>query len=598
MHQRLRSVRDGKVACYIPELAKASQDSFGICIATVDGRLHEVGDSRELFTIQSISKPLVYGFALDSVGEEAVHRKVGVEPTGESFNSISLEPGTGRPLNPMINAGAIATTSLVPGATAAERLRSLLDLFARYVGHEVDVDQQVYRSESETGHRNRAIGHMLRNFGVLGEDPDLALELYFKQCSLRVDCRDLAMIGATLAAGGTNPLTGERAVRRQHVQRILSVMTFAGMYDFAGGWGFRVGLPAKSGVGGGILAVLPGQLGIGVFSPPLDEKGNSTRGIRVCEELSERFKLNALNVAQTPPAIRARFDGTSIASRRQRRPDLEEFLKKYGASIQILELQGQLRFAAAEKVVAEVEAKLVSLRYLLFDLRHVVDVDSSARELISRLGEKLCRSGKTLALVSVAHLPELWEQVQALVPADAGGRVLCFEDRDSALEWCENDLATSRGWDLLSSWRIPVSESELLSGVAADETDHLTALLTAHCFPPGARILGQGEPADSVLLLVKGEVRVVANTESARTRLTTLSAGATLGEGAALGEARRSADAYAETEVVCLALSVVDFEELGKTHPRLQARLLRNMLGSVLRIARRLTSEVTALSNA
>jgi glutaminase len=216
---RLAPLSAGRVADYIPELQLANPDWFGICIATHDGHVYEVGDARQPFTIQSISKPLSYGLALEQQGEAAVLARIGVEPSGDAFNAISLHPRTGTPLNPLINAGAIATCGLVRGRSAAEKMAHILDTFSRYAGRQLDIDERIYRSESETGHRNRAIGWMLRNFGVLEDDPTATLEAYFQQCSIRVTCRDLALMGATLANGGVNPLTGVRAIRAELCQQ-------------------------------------------------------------------------------------------------------------------------------------------------------------------------------------------------------------------------------------------------------------------------------------------------------------------------------------------------------------------------------------------
>jgi glutaminase len=203
LHETWRADGTGAVADYIPPLALADPDSFGIAITTTEGHCYEVGDSRSRFTIQSISKPLTYGLALRDRGFDAVDAKVGVEPSGEAFNSISLAPGSGRPPNPMINAGAITSTSLVAGETAAERERRVVDFYGRFAGRSLAVDAEVYESERDTGHRNRAIGHMLRAFGVLEDDPEEALDLYFRQCSVSVDCRDLSLMAATLANGAS-----------------------------------------------------------------------------------------------------------------------------------------------------------------------------------------------------------------------------------------------------------------------------------------------------------------------------------------------------------------------------------------------------------
>ena len=293
VHARYGAVDEGKVADYIPELAKADRRWFGIAIATTDGQVFEVGDCKQLFTIQSISKPFVYGLALEDHGLEHVLSKVGVEPTGEAFNAIVLDEASNRPFNPMVNAGAIATADLVKGKDFPERVSRLLSMFGKYCGRDVYIDNSVFMSERMTGHRNRAIGHLMRNFGMVGERFEESLELYFQQCSMLVNCRDLAMMGATLANGGVNPTTRIRAVPQQYVKYLLSIMLSCGMYDYAGEWAYRVGIPSKSGVGGGIVGVIPGHFGIGIFSPPLDAKGNSVRGVRACQELSERFGLHA-----------------------------------------------------------------------------------------------------------------------------------------------------------------------------------------------------------------------------------------------------------------------------------------------------------------
>ncbi len=292
LHARYAPVDEGKVADYIPELAKADRRWFGIAIATTDGQVFEVGDCKQLFTIQSISKPFVYGMALEDHGLEQVLSKVGAEPTGEAFNAIVLDEASNRPFNPMVNAGAIATADLVKGKDFPERVTRLLAMFSRYCGRDVYIDNSVFMSERLTGHRNRAIGHLMRNFGMVGEKMEESLELYFQQCSALVNCRDLAMMGATLANCGVNPVTQVRAIEQPYVKYLLSIMLSCGMYDYAGEWAYRVGIPSKSGVGGGIVGVIPGKFGIGIFSPPLDAKGNSVRGILACQELSERFGLH------------------------------------------------------------------------------------------------------------------------------------------------------------------------------------------------------------------------------------------------------------------------------------------------------------------
>jgi glutaminase len=307
LHAKYRGVADGKVADYIPELALAKPEWFGISVVTVDGQTYEVGDHDQSFSIQSVSKPFVFGQALDDHGREAVLKKVGVEPTGEAFNAIVLDEASNRPFNPLVNAGAIATADLIHGKDFADRIKRMMAMFGRYAGRELYVDNSIFLSERTTGHRNRAISHLMLNFGMVSEQIADSLELYFQQCSVLINARDLAVMGATLANAGVNPLTKTRAIEQQHVKDVLSVMFTCGMYDYAGEWGYRVGLPAKSGVGGGICAVVPGIAGIGIFSPPLDARGNSVRGIKVCEELSARFGLHAFELGFTGEKLADQF---------------------------------------------------------------------------------------------------------------------------------------------------------------------------------------------------------------------------------------------------------------------------------------------------
>jgi glutaminase len=293
LYQDFRHHKAGKVAHYIPELAKANPDWFSICIVTIDGAVYGVGDVDQRFTIQSISKVFTYGIALEDQGRSVLLSKVGVEPTGDPFNSIiRLDENSHRPDNPMVNAGAIATTSLIKGDGSTDRLNRILSIVKRYVGEDLFIDIPTFLSERATGDRNRALAYLMRHFGMIEGDIECALDLYFQQCSIRVTCQNLAMMGATLANYGVNPVSQQVAIDPAYIQDILSVMNTCGMYNFAGEWAYRVGIPAKSGVSGGIMAVVPGKMGIAVFSPPLDVHGNSVRGIQVCEALSQQLNLH------------------------------------------------------------------------------------------------------------------------------------------------------------------------------------------------------------------------------------------------------------------------------------------------------------------
>ncbi|MFN6516917.1 MAG: glutaminase A [Nostoc sp. CreGUA01] len=292
LYSQYKSLDEGAVAKYIPELAKVSPDLFSICIVTVDGQVYKVGDWEQFFTIQSISKVFAYGLALEDHGRDYILTRVGVEPTGDAFNAIILDEQSKRPYNPMVNAGAIATTSLIKGSGPTERLNRMLEMFRRYIGRDVFVDMSVFTSERSTGHRNRAMAHLMLNFGMIDQNIEEALDLYFQQCAVLVNCQDLAVMAATLANKGMNPITKEQAVDKPYIKDILSVMYTCGMYNFAGEWAYKIGIPAKSGICGGIIAVVPNKMGIGVFSPPLDARGNSVRGVKVCEELSQQLGLH------------------------------------------------------------------------------------------------------------------------------------------------------------------------------------------------------------------------------------------------------------------------------------------------------------------
>ena len=595
LHARFRDVNDGKVADYIPELAKAKPEWFGICVATTDGRVYEVGDTRQPFTIQSISKPLVYGLALEDQGRGAVLARIGVEPTGDAFNSISLEPGTGRPLNPMINAGAIAAASLVAGRSDEDRFHRILSTFSIYAGRQLGIDQVVYESERDTGHRNRAIGHMLRNFDILGEHPDGPLDVYFRQCSIAVDCQALSVMGATLANGGVNPITGERAVKGDTVPDMLSVMTTCGMSDYAGSWVYWVGMPAKSGVGGGILAVLPGQLGIAVFSPPLDERGNSVRGVAVCKELSREFHLHFLRTARASrSAVRAAYDIAAVRSKRVRTEAERRVLSEEGRRARVFELHGDLAFSAIESAVAQVVE--CSAEQPILDLTRVTAIDDAAAVMLLDLVVALGESGKSLFLV---HGPDQSRLRRHLLEnlADERRRWLqVFAELDLALERAEDQLLSARGSFVAGSAAISLADHELCRGLDADAVAHLSRL-AKHCrFATGEMILRKGDRADAFYLLVAGKVSVTIDLPSGRRqRVSTLSTGMTFGELAVLNDAPRSADVRADTPTECFALSIEDFRALGGTRPAIKLVVLENLLRNASQTASRLTQEIAAL---
>lgn len=292
----LRDDTSGERAGYIPQLAVANPDLFALAVTTAMGSTYTAGDAQAEFSIQSISKPFAYAAAITDRGLERVLQSIGVEPSGEGFNELSLEEGTNRPQNPMINAGAIAAHGLLVGdkASSEQRVQRILDLFSRLAGRELSIDEEVFNSEMDTADHNLSMAHMLRKYQIIADDPHEVVTGYTRQCSILVTVEDLSAMSATLANGGVQPCTRERIIDPLVARQVMSVMAVAGMYDGAGDWLTRVGIPAKSGVSGGLVGVLPDQVGIGAFSPRLDVHGNSQRSRLAFERLSSDMGMHLL----------------------------------------------------------------------------------------------------------------------------------------------------------------------------------------------------------------------------------------------------------------------------------------------------------------
>ncbi|MFC0284769.1 glutaminase A [Camelimonas abortus] len=296
-HAAGKAARGGENASYIPCLASVPPDLFGVAAMTVDGRYWSRGDDGYAFAIESISKVFTLALALETHGVDAVREKIGASATGMPFNSVmALELHGDRPLSPLVNAGAIAAASLAPGADAESRWASILAMQGKFAGHPVPLSDEVNASEQGTNFHNRAIAWLLYDRGYCYCDPMEAVDIYTRQCSTLVTCRDLAVMGATLAAGGVNPVTGERVVAREHVPPILAEMMMEGLYEASGEWAYTVGLPGKSGVGGGLVAVAPGRLAIAAFAPPLDAAGNSVAGQVAVKTVARELGLNLFAV--------------------------------------------------------------------------------------------------------------------------------------------------------------------------------------------------------------------------------------------------------------------------------------------------------------
>lgn len=376
--------RSGDLADYIPELAQADPARFGMALATVDGNVYHSGDTDVEFTIQSISKPFVYALALQDLGLDAVLAKVGVEPSGDAFNELSLEDGTGRPLNPMINAGALATHALLePGGDVAARVDRIVGGLSAFAGRELSVDERVFDSELHTAYRNRSLANMLRSFENFVCDPLEVVYGYTRQCAVLVTATDLAMMAATLANGGVQPVTGESVISRRVVRQVLSVMTTCGMYDSAGDWLSTVGIPAKSGVSGGLLGVLPGQSGIATFSPRLDKHGTSVRGVLAFQKCSDEMGLHLMEVV---PATRAVVR------------EMREVLGA-GEPADVFALHGFIQLAGAERLVRTLVEEPPTASHLVFDMTEVHAVNTVGGSMLRRSVRLLIDDGHHVTVV-------------------------------------------------------------------------------------------------------------------------------------------------------------------------------------------------------
>ncbi len=560
----------GAVADYIPELSKADPACFGISLATLDGHVYEVGDSRVPFTIQSMSKPFVFALALDLLGAAKVESAIGVEPSGDPFNSIRLN-AENHPFNPMVNAGAIACTGLIresKGEAAFDAIRAAL---GRFAGRELAVDEAVYASESATGDRNRAIAYLLRTNAIIKDNVAAVLDVYFRQCAVLVTARDIAIMAATLANRGVNPVTGEQVMSAYAISRTLSVMTSSGMYDYAGEWIYRIGIPAKSGVGGGILAALPARLGLGSYSPKLDKHGNSVRGIKVCEALSAHYDLHMLNRSDDARnAIIADYHIGKSPSRRVRRPQEREILAAHEADVRVIELVGSLSLSAVDYVSRRLAAR-PQPQFVVFDLHRVTSTTRAGARLAAEAFAELAALNVTVILSGVKRTSKEWNSLREWTAELKNVRD--FYLLDTAIEWAEDQIVYRYGGSIDFCETTELSEQPLLAGLSAEELTDLASLGTIRSYQSGEKIVSAGDPANSLFFLRSGAVHV---TLPDGVRLATLTAGMAFGEMALL-EPVRSADVLADMTATAFEVPIVDFERFRKDHPRAGERVMRNL---------------------
>jgi glutaminase len=589
LHLEMAEQTDGVVATYIPELTRMDPDLFGIAISTLDGAVYAAGDADTPFTIQSVSKPFVMALALQDRGVDGLLAAVGVEPTGDPFNAVALEEGTGRPMNPMLNAGAIVTSALVAGEDPKARSQRILAGLSAFAGRALDVDDRVLRSELATADRNRALAHLMRSMGALQVDVEDALETYCRQCATLVTARDLAIMAATLANGGRNPVTGEQVVRQDVVTYVLSVMLTCGLYEFSGEWMLRTGLPAKSGVGGGITAVLPSQLGIGTFSPRLDAQGNSVRGTAVCEALSRQFRLHVMRPrASAGPPLRRRLHGSQVRSRRVR-PARERTVLGSTREIVVYELQGDLTFKEAELISRR--AAQEHCRWLILDAARVGRVDPVARRLLYATRQALAKGGVTCILAGP------W-------PPSMSGHAATFTNASDAVESCEDALLEKAGVPGPGEG-VPLDANDLCQGMSANDVAALRALGATLDFKQGDPIAVEpdGDSNYALLMITQGIIDMessadpfAATANPEERRITSRAAGTAVGP-AAFGINPNVLRLAAKTDASVVAFTPKDLEKLQKRHPSTAATLYRNAAAALAAENRWSATESVALAS-
>ncbi|GAB96329.1 glutaminase [Kineosphaera limosa] len=376
---------EGSVCDVIPELARVDPDQLAVAMCVADGTMYTAGDADSRFTIQSISKPFTYALALADRGERALLERVGVEPSGDPFNEISLEAGTGRPDNPMINVGAITTYTLVGDGDlgAQERFERVHAGLSAFAGRDLAVDEAVFASEMSTAHRNLALAHLVRSHDIITCDPHEAVTGYVRQCALLVGVRDLAVMAMTLAGHGRNPVTGVQVVPEPVCRLVLSVMATSGMYDAAGDWMTQVGIPAKSGIAGGILGALPGQVGLGTFSPRLDRFGSSSRGVQIFERLSTDMGMHLMS---SPLPGVAAVSESGVLER-----DGEQWFQTV--------VQGPIRFVSGEVVLRALSRIEPGPMPVVIDVARVASVDDVGRRMLQEGVRRLKLDGHRVLLI-------------------------------------------------------------------------------------------------------------------------------------------------------------------------------------------------------
>ncbi|SNC65117.1 L-glutaminase [Kytococcus aerolatus] len=660
VHARFRDHADGETAAFVKALGTVDETDFGIALTTVDGHTYTHGQATTEFAIQSISKAFTYAVALADSGFEAVDAVIDVEPSGEAFNEISLQEGSGRPSNAMINAGAIAATSLVAGRssnpyvedgaslytpdqgasshdettgrtsaatptdgtraatptggvsadaptgpregeTRRERLRRA---FSTMADRELTVNPEVLAFEREDGDRNLALAHLMRSFGLISEGPEAIADDYFAACSIDVTVTDLSMMATLLATGGIHPRTGRRLLDQAVVDRVLGVMTTCGMYDDAGEWIVRVGLPAKSGVGGGIIAVVPGQVGLAVYSPLLDQHGNSERGVLACEALSDALDLHLMRGARVRhAAVRSSYPVSDTPSGVRRAPAAERLLTEHGDRSRVVEIQGELGFGPAESVMRQL-SRLTEVDAVVLDVRRVTEVTRFAREGLVRVAAEHADEGRLVVLVDDSGHVFTEDATERLTtrttsPPDGSRRnqpgVIVRRQRRAAIEAVEDFLLSRHGDEDLRPETIEVSDAILMTALDPADVEQLEEIMRPRTHREGDVIIEEGQDFAGIHVVVTGSVQTThADEDDEEHRVNVLGPGSSFGEFGLVGDHRHWLTVTALEEVETRVLDAAALARLEEDDPRLALRLWKAISADAYHRVQVQLAEITA----
>lgn len=581
-HDLLR-VQGGSTDSPNTVLAEQNPNMFGLAMTTSDGFTYSSGDADVPFAIQSISKVFCYGIALQDRGFVFMDSKIDVEPSGSSFNDLSSESGSGRPKNALINIGAIAATAHIIPERGESVFDKILRVLSACAGRSLEIDEGVYQADSEGGAHNRALSWFLSSWGIIEGDPVPAHENYTRQCAVATTAKDLSVMAATLANLGVNPVTGERVFDTKVVQRVLSVMLTCGMYDDSGGWATSVGMPAKSGVGGGIISVLPGQLAVSSFSPPLDEHGSSVRGLAAHRHMSSDLELHFVRTSKAGlSTIRSNETIDKMPSTTRRPEAAEQVLGEYGHLAHVVEVMGDLLFSGVEIVSREIAKFGDDTVCIVLDLSRVDDVAEVSVRSLSRLARALDSAQIALGVVDPDdRLTEL------MVPVEMD--IAIFGVRNEALTWAEDRVLLKFGDEDC----FPDEETErptLLDSITEEYTEVIEKHLIHETYDAGDVIRKIGQRFDGIRFIVSGTVETLAAAEDGRDVMSVLTAGMSFGELALNEHLKQPFTVRAQTDTEITLLTKQALEELMETDPVTVAHLWRAIavegyvrLGQVLR---------------